>query len=186
MQAPSDISLVKRVAEEHDRQAFDLLVRRYQSPVRKFLLSLTLGSEALSDDLAQDTFLKAYLNMGKFRAEAAFSTWLMRIAYRVFYDHKRKTSASELSDGAEDFSASESTVFSAPSGESETMRIDIYHALSLLREEERTCVTLQLIQGESIDHIAEVTGMAINTVKSHLHRGKERLANYLKQNGYDR
>ena len=188
MQEPSDIYLVRRVAAEHDRQAFDLLVRRYQSPVRKFLLSLTLGNESLSDDMAQDTFLKAFLNIDRFRAEAAFSTWLMRIAYRVFCDYKRKASPAtvEYDSGHHALSGRADDSLTTSSGESGAMLIDIYHALSLLRDEERTCITLQLIEGESIERIAEITGLTANTVKSHLHRGKERLANYLKQNGYDR
>ena len=86
----SDISLVTQVAVFRNKRAFDQIVRKYQSPVRRFLLNLTLGNEALSDDLAQDTFLKAYLNIGQFRGQASLQTWLMRIAYNVFYDYKRK------------------------------------------------------------------------------------------------
>ena len=86
----TDFSLVAQVAVFGNKRAFDELVRRYQSPVRRFFLNLTLGDEQLSDDLAQDTFIKAYLNIGKFRAMASFQTWLMRIAYNVFYDHCRK------------------------------------------------------------------------------------------------
>ena len=63
--------------------------------------------------------------------------------------------------------------------------LDIHRALSLLRAEERTCVTLQLIDGYAIDEIADIMGMPANTVKSHLRRGKERLATFLKKNGYD-
>jgi RNA polymerase sigma-70 factor (ECF subfamily) len=62
--------------------------------------------------------------------------------------------------------------------------LDIYHALALLKEEERTCITLQLIDGYDIAGIARITGIKEGTVKSHLSRGKEKLANYLKQNGY--
>ena len=53
----SDITLVSRVAVFQDRRAFDTLVRKYQSPVRRFFLSQTLGDSQLSDDLAQDTFM---------------------------------------------------------------------------------------------------------------------------------
>ena len=63
---------------------------------------------------------------------------------------------------------------------------DLYTALAQLRDEERTCITLQLVDGYSIDEIAEMTKMPTGTVKSHLKRGKEKLANYLRQNGYDR
>ena len=57
---PTDISLVAQVAVLGNKRAFDELVRRYQSPVRRFFLHQTLGDEQLSDDLAQDTFIKAY------------------------------------------------------------------------------------------------------------------------------
>ena len=59
MASLTDISLVAQVAVSGNRQAFDQLVRKYQSPVRRFFLSQTLGDSQLSDDLAQDTFIKA-------------------------------------------------------------------------------------------------------------------------------
>jgi RNA polymerase sigma-70 factor (ECF subfamily) len=55
-----------------------------------------------------------------------------------------------------------------------------------LKDEERTCITLQLIDGQPIDKISDITSIPQNTVKSHLKRGKDKLANYLKENGYDR
>ena len=79
----NDISLVTQVAVFHNKKAFDQLVRKYQSPVRRFFLNQTLGDEQLSDDLAQDTFIKAYVNITKFKGLASFSTWLFRIAYNV-------------------------------------------------------------------------------------------------------
>jgi len=64
--------------------------------------------------------------------------------------------------------------------------MDLYTSLAQLREEERTCITLQLIDGYQIDEIAGIMKMPTGTVKSHLKRGKEKLADYLRQNGYDR
>ena len=64
------------------------------------------------------------------------------------------------------------------------LRIDIYESLALLKVDERMCVTLQLIDGQSVGRIAEITGMAEGTVKSHLSRGKAKLAAFLKENGY--
>ncbi|MBL1488837.1 RNA polymerase sigma factor, partial [Klebsiella pneumoniae] len=64
--------------------------------------------------------------------------------------------------------------------------LDLYAALALLKPDERTCITLQLIDGYNIAGIAKITQMKEGTVKSHLSRGKEKLANYLRQNGYDR
>ena len=90
MASLTDISLVAQVAISGNRRAFDELVRWYQSPVRRFFLHQTLGDGQLSDDLAQDTFLKAYTNIASFRGLASFQTWIMRIAYNVFYDYTRK------------------------------------------------------------------------------------------------
>ena len=89
MKQLNDISLVTRVAVFHDKKAFDALVVKYQAAVRRFFLSQTLGDAQLSDDLAQDTFIKAYTNIGRFRGLSGFSTWLYRIAYNVLYDYRR-------------------------------------------------------------------------------------------------
>ena len=64
--------------------------------------------------------------------------------------------------------------------------MDLYAALALLKPDERTCITLQLIDGYDIQKIAEITGIKEGTVKSHLSRGKEKMATFLKNNGYDR
>lgn len=64
-------------------------------------------------------------------------------------------------------------------------RMDIYRALSMLKEMERTCITLFYMEDQSIEKIAGITGCPAGTVKSHLSRAKEKMATYLKQNGYD-
>ncbi len=176
MNSRSDLALVTQATVLGNRRAFDQLVVRYQSPVRRFFLHQTLGNEPLSDDLAQDTFIKAWLHLGSFRAVASFHTWLMRIAYNVFYDHVRSQKATTDID---------SVAEPADCGNGQpALQMDLYHALSLLKTEERTCITLQLIDGYKIDQIARITGMKENTVKSNLFRGKEKMTTYLKQNGY--
>ena len=84
-----DLLWISQVVIAVDRRAFDRVVCKYQSSVRRFLLNLTAGDSMLSDDLAQETFIKAYLNIRSFQGISAFSTWLFRIAYNVFYDSKR-------------------------------------------------------------------------------------------------
>ena len=175
----NDIALVTQVAVFHNKSAFDQLVRKYQSPVRRFFLNQTLGDEQLSDDLAQETFIKAYLNITKFRGLSSFSTWLMRIAYNVFYDDVRSRKQTEDID-------STAVIRQFASKGDSNLKMDIYAALALLKPDERTCITLQLIDGYPIEQISKITGIPDNTVKSHLRRGKERMAIYLKQNGYDR
>ena len=85
----NDIALVAQVVVFNDKRAFDTLVKKYQSPVRRFFLHQTLGNEELSDDLAQETFIKAYTHIASFKNLANFSTWLYRIAYNIFYDYIR-------------------------------------------------------------------------------------------------
>ena len=175
----NDIALVTQVAVFHNKRAFDQLVRKYQSPVRRFFLNQTLGDAQLSDDLAQETFIKAYLNITKFRGLSSFSTWLMRIAYNVFYDDVRSRKQTE------DIDSTAVLRQSASAGDS-NLKMDIYAALALLKPDERTCITLQLIDGYPIEQISKITGIPDNTVKSHLRRGKEKMTIYLKDNGYDR
>ena len=179
MKETDDLSLVSEVTVSHNRAAFDRLVVRYQSPIRRFFLHQTLGDEQLSDDLAQDTFIKAYVNIGKFRGQAAFSTWLYRIACNVLYDYHRRLRPTDDIDSSE---AIRHNTYNSDTN----MKLDVYDALRRLGDKERTCVTLQLIEGYPIDKIAEITGMAAGTVKSHLFRGKEKLTAFLRKNGYDK
>ena len=179
MEAFSDIALVTQVAMFHNKKAFDQLVRKYQSPVRRFFLNQTGGDQQLSDDLAQETFIKAYTHINNFKGISGFSTWLMRIAYNVFYDEIRSRKQTDDIDTTAVKNTSSST---AEAG----LKMDIYAALALLKPDERTCITLQLIDGYPIDQISKITGMNDNTVKSHLKRGKDKLAIYLKENGYGR
>ena len=96
MSQMGDISLVAQVVVFHNTRAFDQLVKKYQSPVRRFFLHQTCGDSELSDDLAQDTFIKAYTNIASFKNLSSFSTWLYRIAYNVFYDYIRSRKETHL------------------------------------------------------------------------------------------
>lgn len=176
----NDITLVTQVVVFGNKRAFDALLRKYQSQVRRFLLGLTVGDSQLADDLAQETFIKAYMNIGKFRGLSSFSTWIMRIAYNTHYDYRRTHHQTEDADTPAVAARSGGTTADCALG------IDILNALATLNPEERTCITLQLIEGQPIDKIASITGMTSGTVKSHLHRGKEKLTTYLKNNGYER
>lgn len=173
----NDISLVTQVAVFGNKRAFNTLLRKYQSPVRRFLLSLTLGDEQLADDLAQDTFVKAYVNIRKFRGLSSFQTWIMRIAYNVHFDYVRSHHETYNVDTLRE------KLFVAESSDC-VIGLDILKALAQLKADERTCITLQLIDGQPIDTIAAITGMPEGTVKSHLARGKQKLTKYLTENGY--
>lgn len=179
MKQLTDIALVAQVVALKNTRAFDQLVKRHQSPVRRFFLHLTCGDTELSDDLAQDTFIKAYGNIATFRNLSSFSTWLYRIAYNVFYDYIRSRKETAGLDSREvDISHNTEQVNIG-------QQMDVYESLKILKEIERTCITLFYMEDVGIDKIAGITGCPAGTVKSHLSRGKEKLARYLKQNGYD-
>ena len=92
----NDISLVAQVVVFRNTRAFDRLVGKYQSSVRRFFLHLTCGDSELSDDLAQDTFIKAYTNLSSFKNLSSFSTWLYRIAYNVFSSNPQLSSSASF------------------------------------------------------------------------------------------
>ncbi len=176
----NDIALVTQVIVFHNSRAFDQLVRKYQSPVRRFFLNLTCGDRELSDDLAQETFLKAYTHIASFKNLSSFSTWLYRIAYNEFYDYLRSRKETDDLDTAQvDFRYSVQQ-------EDIGQKMDLYRALATLKDIERTCITLFYMEDQSIEKISGITGCPTGTVKSHLSRAKDKMAAYLKKNGYGR
>ena len=176
----NDIALVTQVIVFHNSRAFDQLVRKYQSPVRRFFLNLTCGDRELSDDLAQETFLKAYTHIASFKNLSSFSTWLYRIAYNEFYDYLRSRKETDDLDTAQvDFRYSVQQ-------EDIGKKMDLYRALATLKDIERTCITLFYMEDQSIEKISGITGCPTGTVKSHLSRAKDKMAAYLKKNGYGR
>jgi len=162
----SDLELVARVLALGDGGAFAELVRRHQSGVRHLLRRLTGGNAALADDLAQDTFLKAYRGLATYRG-GKFGAWLYRIAYNVFASATRSAKpAPELGPAAE---------LAPPDG----LRLDLEAALVHLRPEERTAIALTLGRDVTHEEAAEILGWPLGTLKSHVSRGREKLARLL-------
>jgi RNA polymerase sigma-70 factor (ECF subfamily) len=175
----NDISLIAQVVMLKSERAFEQLVRKYQSQVRRLFLNLTCGDSSLSDDLAQETFIKVYTSLSSFKNVSNFSTWLYRIAYNVYYDYLRTQKETvDLDAVATDnhYSTEQANL---------GCKMDVYSALNQLKEAERTCITLFYMDDLSIDKIVTITGYPQGTVKSHLSRGKEKMAKFLKENGYD-
>lgn len=194
MQRLSDFVLITQVVTFGNERAFGQLVSAHQEAVRRFLRRLTAGDAMLADDLAQETFIRAWQHLKDFRQLSGFETWLLRIAYRVFLDEKRKVKEDSLperpiKEGAESFEPksflSLKDSASSKADDRFSLRHDLDLALSTLSETERTCVVLQCVEGQSIKEIVQITGMNENTIKSHLLRGKKNLANYLRKNGYN-
>jgi RNA polymerase sigma factor (sigma-70 family) len=168
-----DAPLIARVVADDDRHAFATLVRRHQSAVRGFLLRLCCGDGALADDVAQETFLRAYQRIGTYRSEGGFDSWLFSIAYRAFASEKRRRhwSAEELKEVPE--------AVEPDARQANETAADIARAMRQLREPERACLSLCYQWGMSHQEMAKVLDYPVGTVKTHIARGKEKLRAHL-------
>lgn len=180
MNRQETLECVRRSLHEGDERAFARLVHEHQAALRRFLLVQAGGDAPLADDLAQDTFVRAYTHLAQFEGRSSFLTWLFRIAYNVYFSHQRSAHLTY------DVEQCKQRWTATPEPQSGSLHYDLASALQLLTPVERTCVTLQLLEQQTVEHIAEVTTLPINTVKSHLARGKRKLAQFLQANGYER
>lgn len=168
----SDASLVTRVVAGADRAAFELLVRRYQSPLRNFLRRLARDDVARADDLAQETFIKVYASIGTYRAQAKFSTWLYRIAYNTFLNDQRgRVTESEFEESLH--APAEDTAQSAGN------EVDVNNAIRHLTDRQRAVFDLYYRKGMTHEEVTIALDIPLGTVKSDLSRGIERLRQVL-------
>ncbi len=165
-----ELKLISQCVLVDDRCAFGKLVEAYQPRLRKFLLNLTAGDVMLTDDLAQETFVKAYVGIRSFKGISGFGTWLYRIAYNEFYNEKRRRHEDSLPEGAEACIEPSTSCQDATEAQLTVMR-----AMQSLNEVERTAVTLFYIEDLPIKKIAVIMQMPEGSVKSSLHRAKEKM-----------
>lgn len=157
------------LAAAGDAVAFEALVRQRQSPLRGFLRRLTRGDHALADDLAQDTFIEAWRKIVQFRGEGTFAGWLARIAYRRYLMWARQRKLEPLDEEADIPDASPPP----------DQRLDLEKAMTKLSLPERAALTLCYAQDYTNEEAAEILGMPLGTVKSHVARGREKLRKLL-------
>jgi RNA polymerase sigma factor (sigma-70 family) len=181
----TDAELIARVVVRDDRHAFSELVRRHQSAVRTTLRRLTSGNHALADDLAQDTFMLAYRNLGSFRQEAKFSTWLYRIATNAYLGDARKRKEELLGDRDADLvdedtgdTASEEAGAPDPA-RAATLSMDMQRAMAVLSDAERAAIVQCYHNDLSHEEAAQVLNCPVGTVKTHILRAKQKLKSRL-------
>ncbi len=178
----SDAQLIARCVIGDDRHAFAELVKRHQSSVRACLRKLTAGNVALADDLAQETFIQAWRNLKSFRQEARFSTWLYRIATNCWLMDARKRKeqllgdrdAEVIDDEGDDDVPREATAYGDHAAAS-TLKHDLARAMRLLTEQERAAIVQCYDNDLSHEEAAYVLGCPVGTVKTHIHRAKQKL-----------
>jgi len=174
-----DQQLVERV-QRGDMAAFDLLVRKYQHRILA-VINRYLNDFAEAQDVAQETFLRAYRALGNFRGDSAFYTWVYKIAVNTAKNHlvaqgRRTRTDSFAVDDAMHFNG-ESQLKDRATPENELLRQEIERnvtaAVDELPEELRTAITLREVDGLSYEEIAEVMSCPIGTVRSRIFRARE-------------
>jgi RNA polymerase sigma-70 factor (ECF subfamily) len=187
--------MVRRVAEADDdlvggalsgsERAFQELVRRYERPVFSVILRV-IRDPSRAEELAQDTFVKAFLRLETYQPGRKFSTWLLTIAHHVAIDEVRRGSlrTSSLEDAAAEYLSKE-TDGNNPYDvtEQKELALILDQAIRRLRPEYAELITLRYEQDLTIEDIAEITGLAIGTIKSSLHRARKDLADSLRRLG---
>ena len=162
--------LIVSLAREGDRSAFEELVRRRQSWIRN-LMRRCCRDDSLADDLAQQIFLKVWINIRSLREAKAFGGWLKKLAISVWLQHLRKNDALR---GAVEFDDIELSQH-----DSSGLGLDLDGALGMLPANARLCIVLSYNEGMSHPEIAELTEIPLGTVKSHIKRGTEKLQQLL-------
>ncbi len=167
----SDEALVQQAIGLNDLGAFEQLVRRHQ-PRILMLQRRFSGDRALAEDLSQETFLRAWRKLDSFRGTGRFSAWLAKLAYNVFLQHIRKSGGHQQDVSIDDPEAAELAMLQ-PGNIDELA--DLPRLLSVLSYEEQLVMVLNYGHGLSNTEISEVLNIPPGTVKSQIHRAKDKI-----------
>jgi len=174
---PGDEADLIRAAQSGDSAAFTEIVRRYQRAVYRVVYGLTRNASD-ADDLAQETFVRAYKAIGRFRVGEPFYPWVSRIAvnaaYSLFRSRKRKpeTSIEPMLEAGHQWEAGEDPVEEVARSE----RVEHMNAaFAELSEEHQAVLVLRVVEGLSYDEIAETLHVPPGTVMSRLSRARTEL-----------
>lgn len=174
-----DLALVKRVQQGH-KPAFDLLVKKYQSRILA-LIQRFVRDRHEAEDVAQETFIRAYKALVNFRGDAAFYTWLYRIAINTAKNHLvakgRRVPDSDIDLGdAEHFDDGAALRDNdTPEGGALSSELEqaVHKAIASLPQELKTALMLREFDGLSYEDIAEIMRCPVGTVRSRIFRARE-------------
>ncbi len=150
------------------REQFILHVEATQKTFRRFLVALCCGDSQLADDIAQESYIKAYLSCDSFNNPDKFKAWIFRIGYNTFINQKRSERVFADYEEARN-------ILSEESSEASFDYQKLYSALNKLPDKEKTSVLLFYMEGYSIKEIADIEEVSQDAVKQHLSRGRNHL-----------
>jgi RNA polymerase sigma-70 factor (ECF subfamily) len=178
-----DASLVRDLQRTGDDELFRILVQRHKRRVFRVAAAvLGPGREAEAEDLTQEAFLLAFRKLGSFRGDSTFSTWLLRVTRNLAIDRRRRADLRKPHVSEDELAklpavgAGASPEEAAAAGE---QRERLLRQLALLPEPQRTAVYLHYWLESPVAEMAELLELKPETVKSHLHRARQRLAGAL-------
>lgn len=160
---------IGRVIAQDDHEAFAELVRLHQSPVRQFLRRLTDNDWSRADDLAQETFWRAYRHIGGYQARGRFLSWLFRIAYQLFVTSQRRTR------GIVEVALPDDVPAAGDTNERLVDRRTFDQLMAMLRADERAAIVLHYRHELTHPEIAEALEVPLGTVKSLIRRARLKL-----------
>jgi RNA polymerase sigma-70 factor (ECF subfamily) len=170
------------------QSAFEQIVRRYQRPVIT-LIARIVGDRALAEDLAQDTFVKAFRHLAAFDPARRLSSWLFRIAHNTAIDQLRRSRSaqSQIESASIDPDQPDEPI-SAPTPdplEHEALGRALQDALAQLRPDYRAAIALRYDEGLPFDEIGRVLNVPEVTVRTHVHRARKELSRLLTAAGWE-
>lgn len=186
---PTDADLVTQ-ALAGSQDAYRVLVERHSRPVFN-LVARMVREDGVAEELAQDAFVKAFAALRSFDPAYKFSNWILRIAHNVTIDYLRKSKLQVVSIDDESSGRDLMDVLAdgrEPSAFDRAVqrdfRDDLESALARLRPEFRRLVVMRYLEDLSYEDIAEIVGLPLGTVKSHLHRARAALGRLLADSGW--
>jgi RNA polymerase sigma-70 factor (ECF subfamily) len=182
--APSDRDLVRR-AQAGDSSAFGSLVQRHQPRIYNLCLRVT-GSAHDAEDACQDAFVSAFRKLSTFKGDAAFTTWMHRVAVNACYDHLRRRQRQPMLHAVPDDLEDREREAGPPvpdHADALATALDVAEALARVPEDFRIALVLADVQDLPYDEIARVLGVPIGTVKSRVFRGRVALGRLLETGG---
>jgi RNA polymerase sigma-70 factor (ECF subfamily) len=170
-------------AQAGDRQALGELVETYQAQIYSLTLAIVRNPSDAAD-MTQETFVRLLRSIGTYRGDSAsFATWLHRLAVNICLDALRRRRHTSVSLDAEAFEPASVDHWDEPEWRAEWREssAEVRAALGELPLPQRIALTLHYFEDSSYEHIAAVMALPMNTVKSHILRGKQRMARLLAQ-----
>jgi len=159
-----------------DVNAFTCIADRYKDKAFNLAFRICCNREE-AEEIAQDSFLKAYRALGRFQRKSSFSTWLYRIVYNtaISYVRLKKRKILSLEDFPADAADFTGTSASEEEAESEYRRSLIDFAFQKISEEERCLITLHYYEEMSTEEISDVTGISRSNIKVKLFRARQKM-----------